>query len=116
MSDSLEVIQQTRRTLQAWMENVRKLPDPAYQPVEALSQISEQLKSVDAAIRRAPPALLARREWRDELAAYRETLCEIRVTLTNSEMPLRIRQLLSGQAQHRLAAIRSWSDLARNIG
>ena len=116
MPDSLEIIRQVHQSFRRWIETVRKLPDPASQPADMLRQIGLQLKIVDEACRQASASLIASQEWRDELAAYVETLREVRARLGNFEIMLRIRRAQAIDANDRLAAARCWSDLAKNIG
>ena len=54
--------------------------------------------------------------WRDELAAYAETLTQVRARLANFEIMLQIRRAQSANARTRIGAISSWADLAKHIG
>jgi hypothetical protein len=116
MPDSLEIIQQVHQALQNWLTVARQLPDPDSQPANMLTEFHNQLKIVDEAIRLAPPSLVATPAWRDELAAYAETLREVRARMGNLEIMLRIRQAQASAASNRVSAIRSWSELAKKIG
>jgi len=113
---SLDIVRQVHQSLKNWLESVRKFPDPASQPSDLVDQIGQQLKLVDEAVRQAPPAVAQSQEWRDELTAYKETLREVRARLGNFEITLRIRQSQASKARNQIDAIRSWSDLAKNIG
>ena len=113
---SLDIVRQVHHSLKNWLESVRKFPDPASQPPDLVDQIGQQLKLVDEAVRHAPPALTQGKEWQNELAAYKETLREVRARLANFEITLRIRQVQGNKARNQIDAIRSWSDLAKNIG
>lgn len=116
MPSSLEIIRQAHQSFKGWLETVRKLPDPSGHPPDVLNQIRLQLKIVDEALRQAPSSVVMTQEWREELAAYVETLREVRARLGNLEIMLRIRQAQAHTSQNRLSAVRSWSDLAKNIG
>ncbi len=91
-------------------------PIQAAQPPGTLEQISLQLKLVDQAVRDAEPGLLASQGWKDELAAYAETLTLVRARLGNFEIMLQIRRAQSANARTRIGAIHSWADLAKHIG
>jgi hypothetical protein len=116
MDEPLEVVRQIHRNLREWLEVVRKFPDPGAQPPGTLEQISLQLKLVDQAVRDAEPGLLASQGWKDELAAYAETLTLVRARLGNFEIMLQIRRTQSANARTRIGVIHSWADLAKHIG
>ncbi len=116
MADSLEIIRQAHQSFKGWLETVRKVPDPSAQPPGVLDQIRAQLKIVDEALRQATPEMVASQGWREELAAYVETLREVRARLGNFEITLRIRQAQTNASRNRLSAVRSWSNLAKSIG
>jgi DNA repair ATPase RecN len=116
MDGPLEMVCEIHRNLREWLESVRKFPDPAGQPPGTLEQISQQLNRVDQAMRDAEPSLVATQAWRDEVAAYGETLRQVRARLANFEVMLQIRRAQSTNARTRIGAISSWADLAKHIG
>jgi hypothetical protein len=116
MDEPLEIVREIHQNLRDWLESVRQFPDPAGQPPGTLEQISKQLKRVDQAVGDAEPPLVASQAWRDELAAYAETLGQVRARLGNFEIMLQIRRAQSANARARIGAIRSWADLAKHIG
>lgn len=113
---SLAVVCEVHQSLCNWLDGVRRSPDPTSQPPGVLKSLSEQLKRVDQAVREAPQALVESVEWRGELRAYAETLCELRTILGNLEISLRIRRALLVGKRARADGVRSWAELARHVG
>jgi hypothetical protein len=117
MPDSpLNVISEVRQTFRAWLDQVQSSPDPASQPAGELKRISEQLKRVDSALKKASPLLAASEEWKQEIANYADTLRELRARLGNFEITLRIRSSQMANKRAQFDAVRSWADLAKHIG
>jgi chromosome segregation ATPase len=117
MPDSpLIVLREVRQSFREWLDQIQKSPDPASQPAGELKRISEQLKRVDAALKKASPSLTASEEWKEEVGNYASTLRELRSRLGNFEITLRIRSSQMANKRAQFDAVRSWADLARHIG
>jgi hypothetical protein len=114
--EPLIVIREVRASLSDWLDEVRRLPDPTAQPHDIVRRISAQILSVDRVLRGAPPSVRASAEWKSEIAAYTEVLRELRARLNNFEITLRIRHNGVRNQRAKLGAVRSWSDLAKQIG
>ena len=113
---SLTVLREVHQSLREWLCEARHSPEsPAYAP-GVLQQISQKLEQVDQPLRDGPAAVTEGDGWKAELAAYGETLREVRARLANLDIALRIHAAQMGQARMQLSAVRSWSDLAKQIG
>lgn len=119
MSEALtpvETLRQARREFHAWLEAVENSPNPARQRPQALQRISQLLQEVDGAMRSATLELTTSSEWREEVAAYRETLRDLRTKLASFDIILRIRKNQLTGARARASAASAWANLARHIG
>jgi hypothetical protein len=113
---SLTVLCEVDRSFRDWLDSIRRSPDPTSQPPGALKRLSEQLKQVDQAVREAPHSVLASVEWREELGAYVETLRDLRTSLGNLQISLRVRRALLDGERSRANGVHSWAELAKHVG
>jgi hypothetical protein len=114
-SSSLKIIREARKGLQSWLDSVHGSADPAFRQIGELNQISQRLRTVDAAVQAATPELVASMEWTGELADYRKTLLEVRAQLGNLEILLRIRKAQINTTHAQLKSVKCWADLAKHI-
>lgn len=112
----LDTMSQARREFRAWLDVFATAPDPARLRSEVLRRISQLLQEVDGALRSATLELTASPAWREEAAAYRDTLRDLRAKLDGIEIALRIRSNQLAGARARARAVGAWADLARHIG
>ena len=113
---SLAVLCEVHGSFGDWLDRFRRSPDPTSQPPGALKSLSEQLKQVDQAVREAPHSVLASVEWREELRAYVETLRDLRASLGNLQISLRIRRALLDGERSRANGVQCWAKLAKHVG
>lgn len=112
----MEVLREARVCFRAWLDQAQKSPDPASQSPIAMKTIAGNLALVESALKEASPALRANMEWKEEIVEYIGTLRELRARLSNFEITLRIRNVQMAQKHSQLSVVRSWADLARQIG
>ena len=112
----IETLRSMHHWLRAWLEDVRKSPDPAALRHGELGQISHRLRQVNSAIQAASPGLIESKEWKVEMTEYKNSLKELRARLSNFEITLRIRRSHMMSARSRLDKVNSWADLAKHIG
>lgn len=117
MKDSaIETIQNARLKLEKWLEQTRKSPDPCSQERAAFREIATLLQAVEQALAAAPASLRAGDAWKKEIAEYAGTLQEVKARLLNFEITLRIRNAQMARKRTNLDVVRSWADLARQVG
>ena len=117
MKDSpIETIRNARLKFEKWLEQTRKSPDPWSQEPTTFREFATSLQAVEQALAEAPASLRAGDAWKKETTEYAGTLQEVKARLSNFEITLRIRNAQMARKQTSLDVVRSWADLARNVG
>jgi hypothetical protein len=112
----LEVLRDARGYFRDWLEKTKRSFDPSAQDHKGLSEIAKRVQAVAEAVREAPSSLRSSDVWKKETADYALALREVKARLANFEITLRIRSAQMNRKQAKLDVIRSWADLARQIG
>lgn len=113
---SSAAVREIRASILAWAERYRDTPDPTSPPVNGFPSLSHAMQRADYAIQNVSQKEEHSEEWKSAIAEYRQTLREVRDLLADYEVRLRLRRSQMTRTGSRLAALKSWANLARFVG